>query len=80
MLLTAPDGWTLKGVGDRAILAVLLYHGLRREEAAHLATLMRPHEKNHPFELEGEGGDFHHAKAVLVKCSKTFPKYGANEQ
>lgn len=37
-LLTAPDGWTLKGIRDRAILAVLLYHGLRREEAAQLMT------------------------------------------
>ncbi|WP_242201820.1 MULTISPECIES: tyrosine-type recombinase/integrase [unclassified Pseudomonas] len=38
LLLTAPDGWTLKGIRDRAILAVLLYHGLRREEAARLMT------------------------------------------
>jgi len=37
-LLTAPDGGTLKGLRDRAILAVLLYHGLRREEAAQLMT------------------------------------------
>jgi len=33
-LLDAPDVSTLKGLRDRAILAVLLYHGLRREEAA----------------------------------------------
>ncbi len=33
-LLDAPDESTLKGLRDRAILAVLLYHGLRREEAA----------------------------------------------
>src|SRR5919108_4616420 len=31
-LLEAPPGDTLKGVRDRAILATLLYHGLRREE------------------------------------------------
>ncbi|MDY7563457.1 tyrosine-type recombinase/integrase [Pseudomonas sp. AB6] len=37
-LLDAPDANTLKGLRDRAILAVLLYHGLRREEAAHLMT------------------------------------------
>jgi len=36
LLLHAPDGWTLKGVRDRAILDVLLYHGLRREKAAQL--------------------------------------------
>jgi site-specific recombinase XerD len=35
-LLEAPDTETVKGVRDRAILAVLLYHGLRREEAARL--------------------------------------------
>lgn len=34
VLLDAPDPQTLKGLRDRAILAVLLYHGLRREEAA----------------------------------------------
>ncbi|TBW34555.1 integrase [Azotobacter chroococcum] len=37
-LLEAPDPATLKGRRDRAILAVLLYHGLRREEAARLAV------------------------------------------
>ncbi|RMT13999.1 Orf28, partial [Pseudomonas amygdali pv. lachrymans] len=37
-LLDAPDTETLKGLRDRAILAVLLYHGLRREEAAQLKT------------------------------------------
>lgn len=31
-LLDAPPADTLKGVRDRAILAVLLYHGIRREE------------------------------------------------
>lgn len=35
-LLEAPSPNTLKGQRDRAILAVLLYHGLRREEAAQL--------------------------------------------
>lgn len=37
-LLEAPDPATTKGLRDRAILAVLLYHGLRREEAARLAV------------------------------------------
>lgn len=31
-LLEAPSSKTLKGIRDRAILATLLYHGLRREE------------------------------------------------
>lgn len=40
-LLAAPDGSTLKGLRDRAILATLLYHGLRRAElcALHLVDL-----------------------------------------
>jgi site-specific recombinase XerD len=37
-LLDAPEADTLKGLRDRAILAVLLYHGLRREEAAQLGV------------------------------------------
>jgi integrase/recombinase XerD len=35
-LLDAPPDSTLKGKRDRAILSVLLYHGLRREELTHL--------------------------------------------
>jgi site-specific recombinase XerD len=35
-LLDAPDPSTLKGKRDRAILSVLLYHGLRREELCQL--------------------------------------------
>jgi site-specific recombinase XerD len=31
-LLDAPPKDTLKGVRDRAILAAMLYHGIRREE------------------------------------------------
>ena len=40
-LLAAPDGSTLKGLRDRAMLATLLYHGLRRAElcALHLVDL-----------------------------------------
>lgn len=35
-LLSAPPDNTLKGIRDRAILAILLYHGLRREELTRL--------------------------------------------
>lgn len=35
-LLAAPSGDTLKGIRDRAILSVLLYHALRREELTKL--------------------------------------------
>ena len=36
MILSAPDESTIKGKRDRAILAVLLYHGLRRSELSAL--------------------------------------------
>lgn len=35
-LLAAPDGQTLKGKRDRAILSTLLFHGLRRQELCRL--------------------------------------------
>ena len=38
LLLEAPPENTLKGKRDRAILAVLLYHGLRREELCRLTV------------------------------------------
>jgi site-specific recombinase XerD len=38
LLLLAPDATTLKGKRDRAILATLLYHGLRREELVRLTV------------------------------------------
>lgn len=57
LLLSAPDGWTLKGMRDRAILAVLLYHGLRREEAAQLmiSDLQERRGIKH-LQVKGKGG------------------------
>lgn len=37
-LLDAPEGDTLKGKRDRAMLATLLYHALRREERERLVV------------------------------------------
>ncbi|GAB6852430.1 tyrosine-type recombinase/integrase [Paraburkholderia kururiensis] len=37
-LLDAPDASTLKGLRDRALLSVLLFHGLRREEVCRLTV------------------------------------------
>jgi site-specific recombinase XerD len=56
-LLEAPDPGTLKGQRDRAILAVLLYHGLRREEAAQLmvADIQERHGIKH-LRVHGKGG------------------------
>lgn len=56
-LLDAPDPETLKGQRDRAILAVLLYHGLRREEAAQLmvADIQERRGIKH-LRIHGKGG------------------------
>ena len=56
-LLEAPDPDTLKGKRDRAILAVLLYHGLRREEAAQLmvADIQERRGIKH-LRIHGKGG------------------------
>ncbi|MFL1420217.1 tyrosine-type recombinase/integrase [Pseudomonas fildesensis] len=57
LLLTAPDGWTLKGIRDRAILAVLLYHGLRREEASQLMTAdLQDRRGIKHLQVRGKGG------------------------
>ena len=56
-LLDAPDPDTLKGQRDRAILAVLLYHGLRREEAAQLlvSDIQERRGIKH-LQIHGKGG------------------------
>ena len=44
-LLVAPEEKSLKGVRDRAVLATLLYHGLRREELCKLTVADFRHER-----------------------------------
>jgi integrase/recombinase XerD len=56
LLLEAPDSETLKGVRDRAILAVLLYHGLRREELCRLLVKdIQSREGAMHFRVTGKG-------------------------
>ncbi|MFA0965252.1 tyrosine-type recombinase/integrase [Pseudomonas amygdali] len=56
-LLEAPDESTLKGLRDRAILAVLLYHGLRREEAAQLQVSdIQERRGIQHLKIHGKGG------------------------
>jgi site-specific recombinase XerD len=56
-LLEAPDANTLKGLRDQALLAVLLYHGLRREEAAQLrvSDIQERRGIKH-LQIHGKGG------------------------
>jgi site-specific recombinase XerD len=54
-LLTAPPADTLKGVRDRAILATLLYHGIRREELCGLRVKdMQSREGVKHFRVKGK--------------------------
>lgn len=56
-LLDAPDPATLKGQRDRAMLAVLLYHGLRREELCLLKVRDIHHRRGVPhLRVHGKGG------------------------
>ena len=56
-LLNAPDATTLKGKRDRAIISVLLYHALRREELC-LLTVKDVHERRgvKHLRVHGKGG------------------------
>ena len=56
-LLAAPDASTLRGMRDRAILATLLYHGLRRAElcALHLVDLQERRGVR-SLRVQGKGG------------------------
>lgn len=56
-LLDAPDSETLKGKRDRAILSVLLYHGLRREELCTLKMKDRTERRGVAhLRIHGKGG------------------------
>ena len=57
-LLDAPDGASLKGKRDRAMLATLLYHALRRDELCRLSVKDARHERRGVAHLKvsGKGG------------------------
>ena len=57
-LLDAPDATTIKGKRDRAILATLLYHALRRDELCKLKIKDFKHERRGVAHLKisGKGG------------------------
>jgi site-specific recombinase XerD len=65
-LLDAPHATTLKGLRDRAILAILLYHGLRREEAAQLLV-------NHLVERRGIKHLVIHGKGDKIRYLPMHP-------
>jgi site-specific recombinase XerD len=72
-LLEAPDPGTLKGRRDRAILAVLLYHGLRREEAALLkvADILERCGIKH-LRIHGKGGKLRFVPLHPVSAERIY--------
>jgi site-specific recombinase XerD len=70
-LLDAPDVTTLKGLRDRAILAVLLYHGLRREEAAMLrfGDIQERRGVKH-LQVHGKGGKLRYLPLHTVAAER----------
>ncbi len=60
-VLDGPDETTLKGKRDRAILATLLYHGIRREEVANLRVKDVEWRKGVPhLRIFGKGNKIRH--------------------
>ena len=72
-LLDAPGTDTLKGLRDQAILAVLLYHGLRREEAARLqlADLQERRGLKH-LRVHGKGGKLRYLPLHPVAAARLY--------
>ena len=72
-LLEAPDPTSLKGQRDRALLAVLLYHGLRREEAARLQVddLQQRRGIQH-LQIHGKGGKLRYVPLHPVAAERLY--------
>jgi site-specific recombinase XerD len=72
-LLEAPEIETLKGKRDRALLAVLLYHGLRREEACrlHVQDLQERRGIKH-LRVHGKGGKLRYLPLHPVAAERIY--------
>ncbi|MFO1419369.1 MAG: tyrosine-type recombinase/integrase [Candidatus Competibacteraceae bacterium] len=74
-LLDAPPEHTLKGQRDRAILATLLYHGLRREELCKLKVRdLQQREGILHFRIEGKGDKIRFLP-VAAKAARLIQAY-----
>ena len=82
-LLDAPPGNTLKGVRDRAIIATLLYHGIRREELCMLRVRdLQSREGVVHLRIKGKRGKIrfvpvHPMSQRLIEVYLTAAKHGA---
>ena len=83
-LLEAPPADTLKDARDRAILATLLYHGIRREELSGLRVKdMQSRQGVMHFRVKGKRGKIRfvpvHAMAQrLIEEYLAFARHGAD--
>src|ERR1700719_3766516 len=76
-LLDAPPADTLKGVRDRAILATLLYHGIRREELCGLRIKdMQSRQGVLHFRVKGKRGKVRFVP-VQVLAQRLIEEYPA---
>ena len=67
LLLNAPAADTLKGTRDRAILATLLYHGLRREELCNLRVRdLQQRQGVMHFRVHGKGDKIRYIPVSLL--------------
>jgi integrase/recombinase XerD len=75
LLLNAPSEKTLKGMRDRAILATLLYHGLRREELCKLRVRdLQQREGVLHFRVHGKGDKTRYIP-VGLKAQRLITEY-----
>jgi integrase/recombinase XerD len=74
-LLTAPQGDSLKAKRDRAILATLAYHGMRREELCKLKVRdLQRRDGVLQFRIEGKGEKVHYVP-VGMKALRLITEY-----
>ncbi len=80
-LLDAPDGATLKGKRDRAILAVLLYHALRRAELCSVYVEDYALRRGVPtLAVHGKGGKIRYLPVhpAAVRCIEEYLDAGGH--
>jgi len=74
-LLNAPQGESLKATCDRAILATLVYHGMRRAELCKLRVQDLQRRDGVPqFRIEGKGEKIHYV-SVGTKALRFIIEY-----
>jgi integrase/recombinase XerD len=74
-LLNAPPADTLEGKRDRAVLAALLYHGLRREELCRLKVQdYQRREGIMHWRVEGKGGKVRYVP-VAIEAQRLVTEY-----